>query len=132
MDICRTILIRLVLLTNAGDSIEATKTITAKIRKIPYLLNTLESMVTHPLPLFGLVCGNDSRIFHNTPFYAVKLIPVAIWRIFSCVASARESSPTLSPSCMTMIRSLIPRTSGNSDEIMMIALPERTNSVISR
>ena len=79
--------------------------------------------MTHLLPLISLIGGNDSRIFHKTPFYAVKLIPVAIWRIFSWVASPRESSPTLSPSCMTMIRSLIPRTSGNSDEIIMIALP---------
>jgi hypothetical protein len=32
----------LVLLKNAGDSNDAPNTITAKIRKIPYLLNTLE------------------------------------------------------------------------------------------
>jgi hypothetical protein len=33
---------RLVLLTNAGESIEATKIITAKIKKMPYLLNKTE------------------------------------------------------------------------------------------
>jgi hypothetical protein len=42
-DICRTILIRLVLLRNAGDSIEAVTTMRAKIRKIPYLLKMLAS-----------------------------------------------------------------------------------------
>jgi len=44
MDICRTILIRLVLLKNAGDSNEAPNTMTAKIKKIPYLLKMLESI----------------------------------------------------------------------------------------
>jgi hypothetical protein len=34
---------RLVLLKNAGDSIEAAKIMTAKIRKIPYLLKMLAS-----------------------------------------------------------------------------------------
>ena len=43
MDICRTMLIRLVLLRNAGESIEAVKTMTAKIKKIPYLLKMRET-----------------------------------------------------------------------------------------
>src|ERR1700693_2307516 len=103
-----------------------------KNQEDPVFTEHSRDLVTHLWPIFGLVGGNDSRICHNIPFYAVRLIPVAIWRIFSCVASARESSPTLSPSCMTKIRSLIPRTSGSSEEIIMIALPDRTNSVISR
>ena len=75
MDIWRTILIRLVELTNAGESSEATTIITAKIKKMPYLLNKLEICVTHLLPLFGLVSGNDSRIFHNTPFLCSQTHP---------------------------------------------------------
>jgi hypothetical protein len=35
---------RLILLRNAGDSIEAATTMTAKIKKIPYLLKMLESI----------------------------------------------------------------------------------------
>jgi len=35
---------RLILLRNAGESIEAPTTMTAKIRKIPYLLKMLESI----------------------------------------------------------------------------------------
>src|ERR1700687_879536 len=42
------------------------------------LIEYAREQVTHPLPLFSLACGNDSRIFHNNPLYAVKLIPVAI------------------------------------------------------
>jgi hypothetical protein len=42
MDIWRTTLIRLIGLRNAGDRNEATTIIKAKIKKIPYLLNTPE------------------------------------------------------------------------------------------
>ena len=43
----------------------------------------------------------------------------------SGVASARSSVPATVPPCITAMRSLMPRTSGSSDEIMRIASPRR-------
>ncbi len=41
-------------------------------------------------------------------------------------------SPLIRPSCMTMIRSLMPRISGNSLLIIMIAFPSATSLFMSR
>ena len=49
--------------------------------------------------------------------------PNASERIFCCVASPLDKTPVIVPSCMTAILSLMPSISGNSDEIMMMALP---------
>ena len=49
--------------------------------------------------------------------------PSASSRIASCVASARSSMPATVPPCITAIRSLMPRISGSSDEIIRIARP---------
>ena len=43
-----------------------------------------------------------------------------------------ESNLRLVPSCMTMTRSLIPSTSGSSDEIMITAMPSLARKEISR
>ena len=43
--------------------------------------------------------------------------------ILTCVASARSRKPVTRPSCITMMRSLMPSTSGISDEIMITATP---------
>ena len=40
--------------------------------------------------------------------------------------------PTIVPPCITAIRSLMPRISGSSDEIMMIASPLAASSPINR
>ena len=53
-------------------------------------------------------------------------------RIASWVASARSSSPTIVPPCITAMRSLMPRISGSSDEIITIASPPPASSLISR
>lgn len=57
--------------------------------------------------------------------------PVARCMMRSCVASARVNSPVKRPSCITRMRSLIPSTSGSSDEIMMIATPRATSAFIN-
>ena len=54
--------------------------------------------------------------------------PVASCITASCVASAAGSSPATRPSCITRIRSLIPSTSGNSEEIITTATPLATSS----
>ena len=46
----------------------------------------------------------------------------------SCVASSRESSPTISPSATTRMRSLMLRTSGSSDEMRMMPMPSWASS----
>src|SRR4051794_34112162 len=51
---------------------------------------------------------------------------------FSWVASARLKVPLTWPSCMTMTRSDMPRTSGSSEEIMTIAMPLAARSETSR
>src|SRR6516225_3760742 len=59
-DICRTILMRLMVLRNAGDRIEAATTMTIKIRNIPYLLKMLESICVPACPvptLFAVTAG---------------------------------------------------------------------------
>ena len=56
--------------------------------------------------------------------------PVANVIIFSCVASLRSSTPAIEPSRITIMRSLIPMTSGSSEETMMIATPAAVNSFI--
>src|SRR6516225_7090831 len=50
-------------------------------------------------------------------------------RTRDCVASLRERTPAIFPPRITAIRSLIPRTSGSSDEIMMIAIPCSARSI---
>ena len=50
-------------------------------------------------------------------------IPAAAAMIGSCVASSRDNSATSRPSRITSTRSLIPRISGNSDEIIRIVNP---------
>ena len=57
---------------------------------------------------------------YTLPSAAVCLL-MASSRIFSWVASARLSSPVTRPSHMTTIRSHIPKISGISEEIMMMA-----------
>ena len=68
--------------------------------------------------------------------YAMVVVLPAGWRCraaqraassmtFTWVASARSRKPVTRPSCMTMMRSLMPSTSGISDEIMMTATPSR-------
>ena len=52
----------------------------------------------------------------------------AIARIVSAVASARERTPAIVPRRITAIRSLMPRISGNSDEIIRIASPRSARS----
>ena len=49
----------------------------------------------------------------------------------SCVASARDSSPTISPSATTRMRSLMLRTSGSSDEMRMMPMPSCASSSMS-
>ena len=51
--------------------------------------------------------------------------------IFSCVASLMSISPVLTPSHMTMMRSDMRKSSGNSEEIMMMDLPSATRRFIS-
>ena len=58
--------------------------------------------------------------------------PSASSRIASWVASARSSVPATVPPCITAIRSLMPRISGSSDEIIRIAMPRAASSPISR
>jgi hypothetical protein len=54
--------------------------------------------------------------------------PTACFMIASSLASARASSPTMVPSRMTRTRSLMPRTSGSSEEIMMMPTPRCVSS----
>src|SRR5208337_1243735 len=51
--------------------------------------------------------------------------------ILTWVASLRSTMPVMRPSCMTRMRSLIPRTSGISDEIIITATPCPASSVMS-
>ena len=50
----------------------------------------------------------------------------------SWVASARSRIPTIVPPCITAIRSLMPRISGSSDEIIRMASPRPASSLMSR
>src|SRR5690606_29530528 len=50
--------------------------------------------------------------------------------MFSCVASSPATSPTKSPSCITMILSQMPISSGISDDITMTALPASASSLM--
>src|SRR6185295_12492161 len=58
------------------------------------------------------------------------LCPNASERMFCCVASSLERTRTMEPSYMTAILSLIPRISGSSDEIIMIATPRSARSIM--
>ncbi len=51
---------------------------------------------------------------------------------FSWVASARSRVPISSPSCITITRSLMPSTSGSSEEIMITAMPSLARKEIRR
>ena len=62
--------------------------------------------------------------FHSWRLTKQYSHPTARFMISSCVAHATPViSPRMRPSCMTRIRSHIPRTSGNSELIIKIALP---------
>ena len=65
------------------------------------------------------------------PFCWADAPPSAQFRIFSSVASARVNSPAMRPSRMTMTRSLMPRISGSSEEIIRMAAPRFTSSPMS-
>ncbi len=52
--------------------------------------------------------------------------------IASWLAWSRSRIPTIFPACITAIRSLMPRTSGSSDEIMRMASPRPASSLMSR
>ncbi len=56
----------------------------------------------------------------------------SIAAIRSCVASSRDRTPAIVPACMTAMRSLMPSTSGNSEEIITIAAPRSRSSFINR
>src|SRR5690606_26423959 len=58
--------------------------------------------------------------------------PEAAARIFSWVASSLLNSAAIRPWCMTSTRSLIPSTSGRSEEMSRMAMPSRVNRFISR
>src|SRR5439155_3958577 len=58
--------------------------------------------------------------------------PSASARIFSCVASARFSVPITVPPRRTVMRSLMPRISGSSDEIIRMAIPWAASAPMSR
>ena len=88
MDICRTMLIRLVLLTKAGESSEA-PIITAKSED-PVFAEQSRELVTHLLPLFGLASGNDPGFI--TGSYSQTHSRSHLENL-SCVACA-QSSPT--------------------------------------
>src|SRR5262249_29700276 len=49
----------------------------------------------------------------------------------SGVASERSNSPTIVPPCMTTMRSLMPRISGSSEEIMRTATPCSAKPIIN-
>ena len=73
--------------------------------------------------------SNDDHGFFNSlhivflPFCR-RFCQLSIFSIiFSCVASARVSSPLQRPSCSTNTRSDMPSISGISEEIIMMALP---------
>ena len=53
-------------------------------------------------------------------------------RIASWVAPSRSMIATIVPPCMTAIRSLMPRISGSSEEIIRMARPSPASSLISR
>ena len=71
--------------------------------------------------------SREPVIFFKTDFFSIYLAPfpvpfsIAISRILSCVASSRDSSPVFRPLHITMILSAIPKISGISEEIRMIA-----------
>ena len=62
----------------------------------------------------------------------VATCPSASSRIASWVAAGRSSTPTIAPPCITAIRSLMPRISGSSDEIIRMARPRPASSLMRR
>src|SRR5262249_23744396 len=74
------------------------------------------------------ICDHPCSPFDMIPDYAVVAAAVN----FSCGASARLNWPVKCPSSMTRIRSLMPRTSGNSEEISKIASPCAARLLIKR
>src|SRR4051812_30870650 len=63
--------------------------------------------------------ANDSAELASRP----QSSPRAALSTRSSVASSRASSAWMRPWCITRMRSLMPSSSGSSDEIMMIAAP---------
>ena len=93
MDICRTILIRLIFVRKAGDKNEAIMNIPRKIKNIPYFRKRF--LMNAPDERAAL-CLRFLWSFPPLLLHAVaKPMPVAKCRIFSWVASTRLSSPIL-------------------------------------
>jgi len=57
--------------------------------------------------------------------------PLAALTIISALASPALNSATISPSCITMMRSAMPMTSGNSEDTIITASPRPTSSDIN-
>ena len=67
-------------------------------------------------------------VVHDVSFSVRAGEVVARYMIFCSVASARLSSPLSRPSWKTRMRSLMPRSSGSSEETMMMPTPWRVSS----
>jgi hypothetical protein len=62
---------------NAGDKNEATRTMAAKTKKIPYLLKMLETSCPTCCPFSALAAVMTPVFFTTLLLYEVKLSPVA-------------------------------------------------------
>ena len=82
-------------------------------------INTMNRLASRESVIFFMI-DLFSFMFPVPPYLDFSM---ASSRMPSCVASPRFNSPVTFPLHMTMIRSLIPRISGISEEIRMIAYP---------
>ena len=81
-------------------------------------------------PTRGIDVGAKAEIYRLISFLASE--GMAVIMTFSWVASLRSRVPIRSPSCITITRSLMPNTSGSSEEIMITAMPSLARKEIKR
>ena len=140
-EIWRTTLTRFLGCRNAGERKDMAINMAKRMSTMPYFLRKAFSRSRFSVSGFGLSSSGGLHDWVSSSTFAHRVcpcsrpttaLPVAARMMLSCVASLRSNSPPTLPSCMTSTRSLMPRISGSSEEIMMMALPSWASLHISR